>query len=127
MKFLGEEEWYQQETLKVSAVVSRPLAKVETFIGDDGETAVDIIMTKEQMEKNFGFGWNKTVSISVDKNADTSQISKKLREITADVNQCIDKRLQSSKLKRRIYTWHRKCSFIMEFLRFLWQLAYCIL
>ena len=86
LKFLGEEEWYQQETLKVSAVVSRPLAKVETFIGDDGETAVDIIMTKEQMEKNFGISDDKTVSISVDKNADTSQISKKLREITADVN-----------------------------------------
>ena len=126
MKFLGEEEWYQQETLKVSAVVSRPLAKVETFIGDDGETAVDIIMTKEQMEKNFGISDDKTVSISVDKNADTSQISKKLREITADVNQCIRKDTVS-KLKRRIYTWHRKCSFIMEFLRFLWQLAYCIL
>ena len=91
LKFLGEEEWYQQETLKVSAVVSRPLAKVETFIGDDGETAVDIIMTKEQMEKNFGISDDKTVSISVDKNADTSQISKKLREITADVNQCIVK------------------------------------
>lgn len=91
LKFLGEEEWYQQETLKVSAVVSRPLAKVENFIGDDGETAVDIIMTKEQMEKNFGISDDKTVSISVDKNADTSQISKKLREITADVNQCIVK------------------------------------
>ena len=89
LKFLGEEEWYQQETLKVSAVVSRPLAKVETFIGDDGETAVDIIMTKEQIEKNFVISDDKTFSISVDKNADTSQISKKLREITADVNLCI--------------------------------------
>ena len=48
-------------------------------------------MTKEQMEKNFGISDDKTVSISVDKNADTSQISKKLREITADVNQCIVK------------------------------------
>ena len=91
LKFLGEEEWYQQKTLKVSAIVSRPLAKVENFIGDDGETAVDIIMTKEQMEKNFGVSDDKTVSISVDKNTDTSQISKKLREITADVNQCIVK------------------------------------
>lgn len=43
------------------------------------------------MEKNFGISDDKTVSISVDKNADTSQISKKLREITADVNQCIVK------------------------------------
>lgn len=91
LKFLGEEEWYQQVTLNVSAVVSRPLAKVENFIGDDGETSVDVIMTKEQMEKNFGVSDYKTVSIFVDKNADTSQISRKLREITADVNQCIVK------------------------------------
>ena len=65
LRFLGEDDWYQEKELKVAALTSRPLAKVDTYIGDSGKDCVDIIMTNEQMKENFGVSGYQTVSISV--------------------------------------------------------------
>ena len=54
LRFESEEIRYRHSDFQAAAVASRPLAKVDTFIGDDGRDRVDIIMTNEQMKKNFG-------------------------------------------------------------------------
>lgn len=69
-------------------MVSRPLAKVNTYIGDEGTTVIDIIMTNEQMEQNFGVKDYQTISISADPGIGAEAVSPelgKLAKISADV------------------------------------------
>lgn len=91
MRFLGEDDWYQEKELKVAALTSRPLAKVDTYIGDSGKDCVDIIMTNEQMKENFGVSGYQTVSISVEESADAEKISAELGKLAAGVPKCIVK------------------------------------
>ena len=92
LRFLGKNNWYQEKELKVAALTSRPLAKVDTFIGDDANSdRVDIIMTNEQMEENFGIIDYQTVSISLEEEADADRISVQLKEMTLGVDKCIVK------------------------------------
>lgn len=66
LKFQGKEDWYQEKRLKVAAIASRPLAKVDAFIGNEGTTEVDLIMTNEQMKENFGVMNYRTISVSLE-------------------------------------------------------------
>lgn len=82
LRFLSADEQYQEQNFKVAALVSRPLAKVETFIGDDGTNRIDIIMTNEQMRENFGVEGYHTVSIGFERGSGCRVLRlSKIREI----------------------------------------------
>lgn len=87
--FLADENQYQESTFTMAAIVSRPLGKVETTIGDDGESVVDIIMTNEQMEKYFGVSGYQTVSVSLTDDADPLAVSDAIRALTAGISGCL--------------------------------------
>ena len=91
LKFLSNEQNYSTLKLKIDGLVSRPLGKVETFIGDTGDSNVDIIMTNEQMEKNFGVTGYQTISISLNTDADASKCADEIRTVTSGVNKCVVK------------------------------------
>lgn len=88
LRFLGEEEDYRTSDLKIAALASRPLGKVENYIGDDGQRAVDIIMTNEQMEQNFGVTGYQTVSISLKEDADAAAEADALRTMVSGISKC---------------------------------------
>lgn len=90
-KFQGEDAWYQEKSLTVAAVSARQLAKVNTFIGDSYDNVVNIIMTNEQMEANFGVSDYRTVSISLAADAGPDQTADDLAEITAGIPRCVVK------------------------------------
>lgn len=75
--------------MKVSALVSRPLGKVDTYIGDTD--VVDIIMTNEQMEQNFGIADYQTISISVNSEKESKEVSETIGKITRKINKCVVK------------------------------------
>ena len=89
LRFQGKEEWYQSQAMKVSALVSRPLGKVDTYIGDTD--VVDIIMTNEQMEQNFGIKDYQTISISVNSEQESKEVSGKIGKITKEISKCVVK------------------------------------
>ena len=94
LKFLGREEDYRDTELKIGALISRPLAKVDTYIGDDGLSNVDIIMTNEQMEKNFGVTGYQTISISLPEGTDAEDAAKaadEIRGVVSGVSRCVVK------------------------------------
>lgn len=91
LRFEGKEDWYQKQSFQVAALVSRPLAKVDTYIGDNSTDAVDIIMTNEQMDKMFGVTDYQTVSITLKKGADVEAAVSRLREMTGGVSKCVIK------------------------------------
>ena len=77
--------WYQEKTMEVAAVSARPLAKVDTFIGDSWDMVADIIMTNEQMQENFGVSGYQTISISLTEDADPGQTAGELAKISAGI------------------------------------------
>ncbi|WP_050640541.1 MULTISPECIES: FtsX-like permease family protein [Clostridia] len=91
LRFESEEIRYRHSDFQAAAVASRPLAKVDTFIGDDGRDRVDIIMTNEQMKKNFGVSGYRTISISLKEGADASKVSDEIRKTVSGVKKCVVK------------------------------------
>ena len=89
LQFDGPADAYQTTALPVCALVSRPLGKVDTTIGDDGERTVDIIMTQEQMQKHFGVSGYQTVSVILADDADTAAVADAVRRATAGISGCV--------------------------------------
>lgn len=85
LRFLGEEQWYQNKTMKVAAIASRPLAVVDSFIGDTHDNCVDLIMTNEQMERNFGVSDYRMISISLKEDADADSVAGELRSMVSGI------------------------------------------
>lgn len=107
LRFQGEQEWYQSKSLKVTALASRPLAKVDTYIGDSGDTVIDIIMTNEQVERNFGVKEYQTVSISVKSETDAKAVSTELGKITKNINKCVVKDYSEQIKQQNLYLFQK--------------------
>ena len=60
MKLQEEDTFYTEQEFGVAALVSRPLAKTEAFIGDNGTDTVDIIMTRRA--RNGKIFWHNRIS-----------------------------------------------------------------
>ncbi len=103
LRFQGEDSWYQRHSLPVAALVSRPLAKVDTYIGDDGQSVIDIIMTNEQMERNFGVSSYQTISISLAPGTEAGAVSSELVQITKGVNRCVVKDYSQQIRQQNLY------------------------
>ena len=91
LRFQEEDSFYTEQKLEVTALASRPLAKTDTFIGDNGASMVDIIMTKEQMEKCFGVTGYHNMGITLEKGADGEAVSSEIRKLTQSVPKCMVK------------------------------------
>lgn len=107
LRFQGENGWYQSKALEVAALASRPLAKVDTYIGDNGKDCVDIIMTNEQMEQNFGVKEYQTVSISVTSGSGAKEVSANLGKITKNVHKCIVKDYSEQSRQQNLYLFQK--------------------
>ncbi len=103
LRFQGEGSWYQQHSLPVAALVSRPLAKVGTYIGDDGQSVIDIIMTNEQMERNFGVSAYQTISITLASGTEAGAVSSELAQITIGVSRCVVKDYSQQIRQQNLY------------------------
>lgn len=89
LRFQSEAAMYKDHELLVSAVVSRPLGKVDAFIGDDGKSTVDIIMTAEQMKAHFGVSGAQTVSVLLSQDVNHQTVAKMLRQTIKAMPQCV--------------------------------------
>lgn len=91
LRFQAADDQYEEKKFKVAALTSRPMGKVETFIGDNGKNRVDIIMTNEQMKENFGVDGYQTISISLKEGVDSTAASKEIRKVVSGIPKCIVK------------------------------------
>lgn len=89
LRFQSEATMYKGHELQVGAVVSRPLGKVDAFIGDNGQSTVDIIMTAAQMKAHFGVTGAQTVSVTLAKDANHQEVAKELQQTIEAVPQCV--------------------------------------
>lgn len=89
LKFSGPAEEYSNTSMAVNAVVSRPLGKVDQFLGNSATDGVDLIMTNEQMEENFGVTGYRAISISLAEDADASAAADAVRAATDGISRCV--------------------------------------
>lgn len=112
LRFTGDESWYQSLDIKIAAIASRPLAKIDTFIGDPGDSVVDLIMTNEQMEQHFGISDYRTISISLQQSKDADTVSAALGKLTASLSSCAVKdytgqiRIQNRYLSQKMFFYY---------------------
>lgn len=88
LKFQEKNEMYIQKKFVISAIVSRPMAKNNNYIGDDGTSSLDIIMTNQQMEKNFGLSGYNMASIQLQKGYKDKVIIKNIAKYTQMISKC---------------------------------------
>ena len=91
LKFQSDDSEYIEKEFTVAAIVNRPLAKNEYFIGDDGRDEVDVIMPDARMSANFNVSGYNTISVDFHQNADRQSIAREIRSITSGLNRCIVK------------------------------------
>ncbi|MBU3878233.1 FtsX-like permease family protein [Faecalicatena sp. AGMB00832] len=110
LRFQAAEDQYEVKKFKVAALTSRPMGKVDTFIGDNEniQGRVDIIMTNEQMKENFGVDGYQTISISLKEGVDATAASKEIKKVVSGIPKCIVKdftsqiEVQNSYLNRKM-------------------------
>lgn len=90
LRFLGDESEYIEKQYVISAIVSRPMAKNTCFIGDDGKSSLDIIMTNEQMERNYNINGYNMACIQLQSSIkNTSNITKEIANNIVDTKKCV--------------------------------------
>lgn len=112
LRFESEDDKYVEKEFTVSAICSRPLAKNEYFIGDNGESQVDIIMSNEQMADNFGVSEYNNISIVLDDIEKTSYITAKIHNEINGLSRCMVKEYgeeinqRNRELKQKVYFFY---------------------
>lgn len=90
LKFIGDDSEYTEKEYVISAVVSRPMAKNTCYIGDDGMNSLDIIMTNEQMESNYGIaGYNMACIQLQNSDIDSQSIADEIANYISGTRKCI--------------------------------------
>lgn len=91
LTFESDESEYIEKEFTIAAVVNRPIAKNDYFIGDSGMDQVDIIMSGRQMQENYYVNGYNNISINLLENADHNNIIQQIHSAVADLNRCMIK------------------------------------
>lgn len=134
LRFQASYDQYTEKGFTVAALTSRPMGKVDTFIGDDGDNQVDIIMTNEQMKENFGVEGYQTVSINLKEGADAAKVSGEIRKIVSGIPKCVVKdytqqiKVQNLYLQRKMVFFYGVAAiiFIISLLHIMNSMQYLV-
>lgn len=90
LKFQGSEENYIEKDFEIAAIVSRPLAQEKDFLNTGvWKNAQSVIMTGEQMEKNFGITDYSFINASPADGTDAKNVSDQLLQVIRDVPKAV--------------------------------------
>lgn len=91
LRFNSKKENYIEKEFIIAGLVSRPIGKNTCFIGDNGTDRVDIIMSNEQMQDNFGVSDYNSVALQLEKGADSVLVTKHIKALVTGVGKCLVK------------------------------------
>lgn len=101
--FQETDDWYVEKEFQVAALVSRPLARTDCFIGDNGESQCGIIMSNQQMQENFGMEGYNNISIQLTEKADPEETADMIQRCTAGIRKCLVKDYTASIRQQNLY------------------------
>lgn len=89
LKFHGEENYIEKE-FEIAAIVNRPLAQEKDFLNTKvWKNAQSVIMTGEQMEKNFGITDYSFINASPNDAKDSQSVSNQLLQVIRNVPKAV--------------------------------------
>lgn len=112
LKFLGPESDYLEKEFVIGAIVSRPMAKNTCYIGDDGTSSLDIIMTNEQMQENFQMEGYNMACIQLEEQSDVEAIIDQVAEKIQNVKNCMMKDYTGAISAHKEYLNQRKYFYV---------------
>ena len=90
LKFQSGEENYIEKEFEIAAIVNRPLAQEKDFLNTGvWKNAQSVIMTGEQMEKNFGITDYSFINASPNDANDIQSVSNQLLQVIRDVPKAV--------------------------------------
>lgn len=90
LKFQSAEDNYIEKEFEIAAIVSRPLAQEENFLNTETwKNAQSVIMTSEQMEKNYGIVDYSFINAGPDEGAEGESVSNQLLQVIRDVPKAV--------------------------------------
>lgn len=90
LKFQSDEENYIEKEFEIVAIVNRPLAQEKDFLNTEvWKNAQSVIMTGEQMEKNFGITDYSFINASPTDGKDVQSVSNQLLQVIRDVPKAV--------------------------------------
>ena len=90
LKFQSGEENYIEKEFEIAAIVNRPLAQEKDFLNTEvWKNAQSVIMTGEQMEKNFGITDYSFINASPTDGTDVQSVSNQLLQVIRDVPKAV--------------------------------------
>lgn len=90
LKFQDSDENYIEQEFEIAAIVKRPLAQEQNFLNTKiWKNTQSVIMTNEQMEKNFGIHDYSFINASPTDVAETASVSSQLLQVIRDVPKAI--------------------------------------
>ena len=90
LKFQSDEENYIEKEFEIAAIVNRPLAQEKDFLNTEvWKNAQSVIMTGEQMEKNFGITDYSFINASPTDGKDVQSVSNQLLQVIRDVPKAV--------------------------------------
>lgn len=90
LKFQSGEENYIEKEFEIAAIVNRPLAQEKDFLNTGvWKNAQSVIMTGEQMEKNFGITDYSFINASPADGTDAKNVSNQLLQVIRDVPKAV--------------------------------------
>ncbi len=88
LKFQASDENYMEKDFVVSAIVSRCTGETDEFIGS-GTNVVSVIMPQQMMESNFDIADYNSLNINLEENANSDEVSNKLKNYMVGLNKCV--------------------------------------
>ena len=90
LKFQSGEENYIEKEFEIAAIVNRPLAQEKDFLNTEvWKNAQSVIMTGEQMEKNFGITDYSFINASPADGTNAENVSNQLLQVIRDVPKAV--------------------------------------
>ena len=90
LKFQSGEENYIEKEFEIAAIVNRPLAQEKDFLNTEvWKNAQSVIMTGEQMEKNFGITDYSFINASPNDAKDSQSVSNQLLQVIRNVPKAV--------------------------------------
>lgn len=112
LRFNGDESEYIEKEFTVAAIVKRPIAGNDYYIGDSGSDTVDIIMPNDKLKENYNVSGYNSISINLENKSDNNKIVKQICKATTGLNRCMVKdytdeiHRKNAQLNQKVYFFY---------------------
>lgn len=119
LKQLGSESDFSEKEYTISAIVSRTMVRDSRLytLEDQPDITYSVIMTNEQMQKNYNIEAYRVLTVEKEKSADTELVAAEIKRRTQTLDDCLFQDYTGAIERQNEFLFQKHC-FFMELLLF---------